>query len=124
MLLAELESTRLTSLDPFDLAKDDLARALVPPELLQATQILLGQAEEKKARPEEVRSWAEKGFKTAELYGPRLQRETALNYAEALASQEGYGDIALTYAHGRNDSWSRRTRRASSGVSCKCWPRP
>ena len=68
------------------------------PELLQATQILLGQAEEKKARPEEVRSWAEKGFKTAELYGPRLQRETALNYAEALASQEGYGDIALTYA--------------------------
>ena len=59
---------------------------------------LIGQAADKKAKPEEVRSWAEKAVKWADAYGPRWQREITIEVAENLADQDGYGPIALEYA--------------------------
>ena len=59
---------------------------------------LLEAAGEKKAKPEEVRAWADKAAKTAEMYGPRWQRQTILAIAQLLSDQEGFANIAVTYA--------------------------
>src|SRR5205823_6256950 len=54
----QLERTALTSLDPYEVGKDTLARQSDPLEVTSAAVGLLRQAGEKKAKPEEVRRWA------------------------------------------------------------------
>jgi hypothetical protein len=94
----DLERTSVTSLDPFDLAKDALIQKAGGIEVIDAATLLLTQAKEKKARPEEVRSWAAKAAKAAETYGPRWEREVSLGLAEVLAKEEDYAATALDYA--------------------------
>jgi hypothetical protein len=65
---AELEKTTLTSLDPFDLAKETLAQKKDGAAVVQAAMSLLGMAADKKAKPEEVRSWAARAVKASEAY--------------------------------------------------------
>jgi hypothetical protein len=110
LVLTELEPTLLMSLDPYEMSKEEVARATTGSQVFRAVQTLLSQAEARKARPEEVRSWAEKAFKTADAYGPRQQRETALNCAEALVGQEGFADIAVTFARRAERSLEPRDR--------------
>jgi hypothetical protein len=98
LTLAELESTQLKSLDSYELSKEELAKASTGPQVFDHVTTLLRLAGDKKAKPEEVRSWAEKAYRAADPYGPRWQMETALAIAEALASQEGFVDTALGYA--------------------------
>jgi hypothetical protein len=98
MIKGELEPTKMKELDPFELAKEELAKATKPAQILESALELVGQAGEKKAKPEEVRAWAEKAVKAGEVYGPRQQRETLLDLAESLSKQEGMADIALAYA--------------------------
>ena len=57
---AQLEKTTLTSFDPYDVTKDELAKQKGDAEGVRKVLELLSQAAEKKATPEEVRSWAEK----------------------------------------------------------------
>jgi hypothetical protein len=95
---AELEATTLTSLHPFDIYKEMVAKSSGGTEVITAAQNLLGMAGERKARPEEVRAWAARAIKVAESYSPRWQREIALNIALILGEQKGYESIALTYA--------------------------
>ena len=52
---------------------------------------LLSAAGDKKAKPEEVRSWADKAVKWSEPYGARWHREVTLAVAEILGDQEGFG---------------------------------
>ena len=59
---------------------------------------LLGKAADKKATPDEVRSWADKAVKWSEAYGARWQREVTLDVAELLGDEDGYGPVALQYA--------------------------
>lgn len=59
---------------------------------------LLNQAAAMKAKPEDVKKWAEKGLKAAAAHGPRAEKNTLMGTAETLASQEGLGDVALTFA--------------------------
>src|SRR5438874_12902249 len=60
-------------------------------------------ASEIKAKPEEVRGWAEKAYKAAAAFGPRWQREIGVRITQILNQQEPYAAIALEYA--------RRTER-------------
>jgi hypothetical protein len=95
---AELEKTTLTSLDPFDLAKETLAHKKDGAAVVQAAMSLLGMAADKKAKPEDVRSWAARAVKASEAYGPRWHRNVLQGVVEILGEQKGYENIALTYA--------------------------
>ncbi len=59
---------------------------------------LLGQSGAMKAKPDDVKKWAEKGLKAAAAHGPRAERNTTLATAETLANQDGLGEVALGYA--------------------------
>jgi hypothetical protein len=94
----ELESTTLTSLKSIDLAKDLVANQPDSPKVFTAILELLASAESQKSKPEEVRGWAEKLWKSAEPYGVRWQQEMALATAEILGQQAAYTAVGLAYA--------------------------
>jgi hypothetical protein len=98
MVPCELTATALTTLKPFDVYKDMLANQPDNPKVFMAALELLSMAAKEKAKPEEVRGWAEKLWKAAEPYGVRWQQEMALGTADILSKQDGYMAIALAYA--------------------------
>jgi hypothetical protein len=95
---AHLETTKLSTLDPYELNKEVVARGGDDLRFFNAVVSLLNAAEEKKAKPEEIRGWAEKAVKNAEAWGPRWQRHQAMRVAQALAAQEGQAALAVNYA--------------------------
>jgi len=95
---AELEPSTLTSLDPFELSKEMLAKNATGVDAVKAALSLLEQASDKKAKPEEVRSWADKAVKGAEPYGSDWHRVVILDVAETLGRQEPFASVALQYA--------------------------
>ena len=95
---AQFEKTTLTSFDPYEQQKEELAKQAGDAEGVRTALELISQAADKKAKPEEVRSWADKAVKWADAYGRRWQREITIEVAEDLAEQEGYGPVALEYA--------------------------
>jgi hypothetical protein len=95
---AVLEPTTLTSLDPFEVNKELLSRQTAGHEVVQAALNLLRQAAAHKAKPEEVRAWADRAAKNAEPYGPLWHRKVVLDIAEALGGQDGFAATALQYA--------------------------
>lgn len=99
MIPAQMEATTLTSLDDeFELSKELLTKTPESPEAFDAALNLLSAAGTKKAKPEDVRSWADRAFKAAEAYGPRWQREIGTRITGALVNQEGFAPVALEYA--------------------------
>jgi hypothetical protein len=95
---ALLEPTALKSLDDtFEVNKEIVARGGSDLHFFTAAVDLLGEAGEKKAKPEEVRGWAEKAFKAADVYGPRWQRDIAVQIARALLGDDAFTDVALNY---------------------------
>jgi len=97
MTPGQLETTTLRSFDALDLAKDLLATQPDSPAVFEAAGQLLQQAAKLKSKPEEVRGWADKAFKSAAAYGPRWQREITLRIAQTLSRQDAYAGIALEY---------------------------
>jgi hypothetical protein len=96
---AVLETTAVKSLeDTFELNKEIVARQAGDLKFFNAAVGLLTEAGDKKAKPEEVRGWAEKAYKAAEPFGPRWQQDISVQVASALVAQDGYADTALTYA--------------------------
>jgi len=93
----ELERTNLKALDEFELQKEALTKA-TGYEVTNIAITLLAQAEKQKAKPEDVRNWADKAYKAAEPYGARVQAHDTLRIAEMLSDQDGYGDVAVTFA--------------------------
>ncbi len=101
----KLERTSISSLkDSYEMAKDAVTRHPDDPASFEAARILFAQAGTKGTSAAEVRSWADKLFRSSEHYGPRMHQEVGLKIAEALAGQKDFGDIALEYA--------RRTERS------------
>jgi hypothetical protein len=98
MVPCELEATALKTLDPYEISKELLADKPDDPGVFSTALRLLSVAGEKKAKPEEVRGWAEKAWKAAEPYGTRWQQEMAVRIAEVLTNQEGFAQVALPYA--------------------------
>jgi hypothetical protein len=100
----DMEPTSLRSFDPTELAKEALLTGPADsPALFEAAQDLLKGASEIKAKPEEVRGWAERAYKAAAAFGPRWQREIGVRITLTLTRQEPFAAIALEYA--------RRTER-------------
>lgn len=97
MVPAQLEPTKVTSFDAFEMNKEIVAKGEGGPELFNAALELLKQAGDKKAKPDEVRGWANKAFTAAEPHGPRWQREISLRIADVLSNEE-FGPVALEYA--------------------------
>lgn len=96
---AHLELTSLKSLDAYEVARETIAQQNVSPaELFDAAHVLLRQASAKKAKPDEVRSWASKVLKASDAYGHRWHLAEAIRVAEALAPQEEYAAEAVQYA--------------------------
>jgi len=95
---AILEATTLTSLDRFEVARDLVAKQNGGHEVVQTALELLANATMLKAKPEEVRAWADKAARGAEAYGPLWHREIIIDIADLLSQQEGFANVALSYA--------------------------
>lgn len=95
---AQLEPTKLSTLDTFELNKEVVEKGVNELRFFNAAVALLESAEEKKAKPEEIRGWAEKAFKNADVWGPRWQRYMATRIAQALLAQDEQAELAVTYA--------------------------
>jgi hypothetical protein len=98
LIPAEMQATKVASLEKSELLKEALATTKEPTAIMRDGFSLLGNASEIKAKPEEVRSWAARVSKAAEVYGPAWQRERLLDLVNILGEQKGYEAIALTYA--------------------------
>jgi hypothetical protein len=94
---AELNPTKLTSFDPYEVDRDRIAGLPVGANAIQVALGLLAEAEDKKATVEEVTAWADKAAKSAQLYSDRVYRDTLLKVAEPLANKETYAKVALPY---------------------------
>jgi hypothetical protein len=107
---ALLEMTAVQSLeDTYGLNKEVVAKGGGDLRFFNAATELLREAGEKKAKPEEVRGWAEKAYKAAEAYGPRWQQDIALQIAQALLRGDAFTDSALTYARRADRLMDART---------------
>jgi hypothetical protein len=95
---AQLERTTLAKLDAFEINKELIARQTAGIEVVRAAITLTSNATKKGAKPEEVRSWIDKGLKAAEAYGARWQRDLLLDICEVLNEQDGLAQVALPYA--------------------------
>ena len=76
---AILEPTTLASLSSFDINKETLARGDQPEyEVVKAALSLMAEAEIRKTKIEEVRSWADKAVKSSEIYGAKWKSHIGL----------------------------------------------
>jgi hypothetical protein len=98
MVPAELEPTKLKTLDSYDVNKEIVAKGEGGADLVTAALDLIRQAGDKKAKPEDVRGWANKAVAASEPYGTRWQREIEMRIANSLLGQEGFVPVALEYA--------------------------
>ena len=78
--------------------KEDLVKQAGEAAGVRTALQLISQAADNKAKPDEVRNWADKAVKWSEGYGPRWQREITITVAEILGDEEGLGTVALQYA--------------------------
>ncbi len=97
-ILAQLNPSQLKTLDRFEMSKEIMAQEDGATELATAATDLLREAGAKKAKPAEVRGWAEKAFKAGEPYGVRWQRDLAIRFARSLIGQEAFAPLALEQA--------------------------
>ena len=56
------------------------------------------------------RSWAEKVYKAAGPYGPRVEADVTLKLAHILTDQDGYADVALVYAQKAEKSLTPKSK--------------
>jgi hypothetical protein len=104
----DLVRTTLTTLSELDLLKDELAGKPPGSETVQIAMSLINRARAENAKPAEVRAWAEKAVRSAELYGGEFQRDILLAVATMLSEEKEFAAIALQYA-----------RRAERGLDAK-----
>lgn len=92
-----LEKTTLTSLDPIDVARDNIANSTDSVVIMRSAMELLDKSAAK-AKPEEIRGWMAKALKAAEPFGERWRRDVLLDLTEKLNEQEGLAQVALPFA--------------------------
>jgi hypothetical protein len=94
-----LEPTQLKSLDDtYEANKETVVKGGSDLRFFNAAFELLSEAGAKKAKPEEVRGWADKAYRAADAYGPRWQRHIATQIAGVLLGSDSFTDVALNYA--------------------------
>jgi thiol-disulfide isomerase/thioredoxin len=98
LMLIDLYPTKLKKLDdPVDVAREALSQ-VDGPEFFQVAFTVIKRAAAKKIPADEVRAILDRVNKAAAGYGPRWERDTTLRLADSLASQEGFGDVAVAQA--------------------------
>jgi len=97
-LLVEMLPSKLKNLNDSFAVRREALETVDAPEYFNVLFPVLGQAEAKKLKADEVRSYADKASKLAEPYGPRWQRQVAIRVATALTDQEAFSTIALEQA--------------------------
>jgi hypothetical protein len=111
-----LKRTSISKLeDSYEVAKDAVSRHPDDPATFELARSLFTQAGAKGASAAEVRSWADKLFRSSERYGPRMRQEIGVQIAEALAGQKDFADIAVEYAR-RTERSMEPTEPASAQV--------
>ncbi|HEV3439259.1 MAG TPA: hypothetical protein VG122_17970 [Gemmata sp.] len=99
LMLMDLYPTKLKKLDdPVDIARETLSQVDGGPGLFEAAFEVVSRAASKKIPADEVRSILDRVNKAAAGYGPRWERDITLRLADALASQDGFGDLAVAQA--------------------------
>jgi len=99
LMLTELYPTKLKKLDdPVDVARETLSQVDGGPALFEAALEVVSRAAAKKIPADEVRSILDRVNKAAAGYGLRWERDITLRLADALASQDGFGDLAVAQA--------------------------
>jgi hypothetical protein len=97
--LTELRPSSLKKLtDAFELMRETLAQTEQPSEVYEATQVVLSQAAAKKLKADDVRSMVDRATKLSASYGGRWERAVVIKFANQLAEQAGFEDIALAQA--------------------------
>ena len=96
VLALRLERTTLKSFAAEEVNREIMQRPVGDPQIVEAGLLLLEDAAKNKAKPEEVRAWAEKAVKTAEMHGPRWHRQVMLAVVNTLSEQEPFANIAAT----------------------------
>jgi thiol-disulfide isomerase/thioredoxin len=99
LTLVDLYPTKLKKLDdPFELAREALTQLEGGPKMFDAAFRVVEKAAAKKVAVDEVRTVIDRVNKAATAYGPRWERDVTLRLAEALAGQEGLGEVAVVQA--------------------------
>lgn len=99
LMLTDLYPTKLKKLDdPTEIARETLTQVDSGPELFNAALEVVSNAAAKKIPADEIRGIIDRTNKAATSYGPRWEREITLRLAESLASQDGFGDLAVAQA--------------------------
>jgi len=99
LMLSEMYPTKLKNLDDsFEVARETLAQVEGGQKMFEAAVDVLAKAGAKKVPADEVRGILDRVNKSAGNHGPRWEREITLRLAEALAGQEGLGDLAVAQA--------------------------
>jgi thiol-disulfide isomerase/thioredoxin len=99
LTLVDLLPTKLKKLDdPFELARETLTQIEGGPKMFDAAFRVVEKAGGKKVPAGDIRAIVDRVNKAATAYGPRWERDVTLRLAEALAGQEGLGEIAVAQA--------------------------
>jgi hypothetical protein len=99
LTLVDLHPTKLKKLDdPFELARETLTQIEGGPQMFEAAFRVVEKAGAKKMPVDDVRAVIDRVNKAATAYGPRWEREVTLRLAEALAGQDGLGEVAVAQA--------------------------
>lgn len=99
LTLADLYPSKLKKLDdPFELARETLTQIEGGPKMFEAAFRVVEKAGSKKVPADDVRAIVDRVNKAATAYGPRWERDVTLRLAEALAGQEGLGEVAVAQA--------------------------
>ncbi len=94
----ELRRTKLTTLNRAVLDRKTLAESQDRMEIIEAARRLVGEADNLKAKSDEVKSWADQAVKAASVYGSGYQREILLDLVKRLNEQDGMAAVALPLA--------------------------
>jgi hypothetical protein len=97
LVVVTLEPSALTKFDRSEFLKE-IATAATGPLRDAATLELLRSATAAKAKPEDVRAWADRAAKAAEPFGVRWQIVALVRLAQALDGQPAYSAVALDLA--------------------------
>jgi hypothetical protein len=90
-----LEPSALAKFDRTELLKEIVANGAPGPLFYSATVELLRTASQNKAKPEDVKAWADRALKVAEPHGIRWQMAILLRLGQALIGQPLYTAFAL-----------------------------
>lgn len=98
LMLTDLYPTKLKKLDdPVEVAREALTQ-MEGQEFFELASEVVKVAEKKKIPADEIRAILDRVNKTSGQYGPRWEREMTMRFANLLAQQKDYAELAVAQA--------------------------